>query len=290
MTMGASFCPNCGVAAQPGARFCASCGQALATTPALTHPQQSDPTPPSAAAPPRSFTEQYGSSQPVPPAPPVPTETGRSLLRPLAIIGGLVLIGVAVALGASGALNGGGDNGVGGAPAGGAPSPSIHVPQPMTFVPAPTEESVILPTEAPAPAAGDVVRVGETVSIECDDEPCYEVTLVKTDTAASYGSGYSIDKPKKGNEYLAAYITYKALKGGAEYCAFDWQLYHNDTLIEDTAYVSEGPTPELGCDELAAGRSAKGWIVWEVPKTGRLVLSYTPNYGEDPIFDIVLRR
>ena len=38
MTMGASFCPSCGVAAQPSARFCASCGQPLTSMPAATHP------------------------------------------------------------------------------------------------------------------------------------------------------------------------------------------------------------------------------------------------------------
>ena len=54
MTMGASFCPNCGVSVQPGAHVCASCGKPLATTPAATHPIQEDVSPPSqgAAAPP----------------------------------------------------------------------------------------------------------------------------------------------------------------------------------------------------------------------------------------------
>ena len=43
MTMGASFCPNCGAPVQSGARFCASCGQAVASTPALTHPVSNVP-------------------------------------------------------------------------------------------------------------------------------------------------------------------------------------------------------------------------------------------------------
>jgi hypothetical protein len=48
MTMGASFCPNCGVSVQPGGHFCASCGQPLATTPAATHPisESAPPSPP----------------------------------------------------------------------------------------------------------------------------------------------------------------------------------------------------------------------------------------------------
>jgi hypothetical protein len=48
MTMGASFCPNCGISAQPGGHFCASCGQLLATTPTATHPipENSPPSPP----------------------------------------------------------------------------------------------------------------------------------------------------------------------------------------------------------------------------------------------------
>jgi hypothetical protein len=91
--MGASFCPNCGAAAQPGARFCASCGAALGAAPAATHPVT-----PTTPAPSKSFTEQYGPSEPPPPPPPEP-EPNR--LRPLLVIGGLILAGVAVALIAS---------------------------------------------------------------------------------------------------------------------------------------------------------------------------------------------
>jgi hypothetical protein len=56
MTMGASFCPNCGVSAQPGGHFCASCGQPLATTPAATHPIPPEASPSAEAdqAPPRT--------------------------------------------------------------------------------------------------------------------------------------------------------------------------------------------------------------------------------------------
>ena len=55
MTMGASFCPNCGVSVQQGAHACASCGKPLATTPAATHPLPPGGSPPNqwAAAPPR---------------------------------------------------------------------------------------------------------------------------------------------------------------------------------------------------------------------------------------------
>jgi hypothetical protein len=45
MTMGASFCPNCGVSVQPGGHFCANCGLPLATTPAATHPIPENPPP-----------------------------------------------------------------------------------------------------------------------------------------------------------------------------------------------------------------------------------------------------
>jgi hypothetical protein len=95
MTMGTSFCPRCGLPTEPDARFCRNCGQAL--TAASSAPLAPQP------ASPKSFTEQYGPSEP-PPPPPAP-ELQPSRVRPLLIIGGFVLLGIAAAVFAVNQLN-----------------------------------------------------------------------------------------------------------------------------------------------------------------------------------------
>ncbi len=39
------------------------------------------------------------------------------------------------------------------------------------------------------------------------------------------------------------------------------------------------------------GRSAEGWLIFEVPPTGRVLLSYSGNMllDEEPVFEVVLQ-
>lgn len=279
--MAAEFCPQCRTSRTGAFRYCRSCGFDFETgQPATPVAPLVSPT---ARAPTQSFSERYGTLPPVEPVrAPAASSTGPGRPRVLAGIALLVL----AAAGAAFALN---QPKTPTAPAAGAAPTSAPTAAAPTFTYSPPEETS--PAEVTTPPGGPMTAaVGELVSITCGDEPCMEITVQQVKTATKYGSGYLVDKPASGHVYLAVYIVYEALTGGATYNLFDWNLYVTDTLVEDTAYLYSGPEPQLGSGELANGRSAKGWIVWEVPKSGRAVLSYAPNYGEDPVFEVVVRN
>jgi hypothetical protein len=147
-------------------------------------------------------------------------------------------------------------------------------------------------TPAPADASPKLYKPGDTITITANDEDWATVTITKVATKAKYDGAYNLDdKPAKGNVYIQLYVTYKALQDGVSYNSFDWDVFANDVAVDDFTYVSNGPTPTLNSGELPKGRQAKGWLVYEVPKTGRIVLSYNGNMflNEAPIFEVLLR-
>jgi len=38
------------------------------------------------------------------------------------------------------------------------------------------------------------------------------------------------------------------------------------------------------------GRIAEGWLVYEVPAEGEVLMSYGGNFGDAPVFEVVLRE
>lgn len=164
-------------------------------------------------------------------------------------------------------------------------------PAPATATPDPTEEPLEEPTPEPAPAGPTLFKAGEVVTVSEDDEPYLDIVVSKISQKKSYGSGYFVDKPAKGNIYIQALITYEALSDGATYNPFDWQVFCDDTAIENYAFVSEGPQPQLSSGTLPTGRKAKGWVVYEVPVKGRCVLSYGANsfIDQGAVFEVLLR-
>lgn len=156
---------------------------------------------------------------------------------------------------------------------------------PVAVTPDPTAEPV---ATDPATSAS---KVGEVNHITADGEDYLDITVTKPSFHTSYGSGYLKDTPQvKGNEFLQVYVSYVAKQAGASYNEFDWDVFVDDTAVDGFAYASGGPTPELGSGDLPKGRSAKGWLLFEVPKTGRVVLSYKGNFtNNEPVFEIVLR-
>jgi hypothetical protein len=134
-------------------------------------------------------------------------------------------------------------------------------------------------------------KIGEAIRITCDGEDCLDVVVLKAQTATRYmdPQGYLNDTPDhKGDVFLAVEIRYTAVGPNADYNEFDWALYINDEQVQNTAYVSNGPKPELSANNLPKGKKVTGWIVWEVPKAGRIVLSYEPG-SNGSIFEVVLR-
>lgn len=169
------------------------------------------------------------------------------------------------------------------APESTAPDPSVALD--------PTEEPESEPTEPPAPDGPSLFKAGEVVTVTENDEPYLDIVVSKVAQKKSYGSGYLIDKPAKGNIYIQALVTYEALADGATYNPFDWQVFCDDTAIENYTFVSEGPEPGLSSGTLPAGRKAKGWVVYEVPAKGRCVLSYGANsfIDQGAVFEVLLR-
>ena len=78
---------------------------------------------------------------------------------------------------------------------------------------------------------------------------------------------------------------------GASYNQFDWDIFVDDTAVDNFGYASSGPKPELHSGEFSKGRTAKGWLLYEVPVKGRVVLSYKGGgFSNDaPVFEVVLR-
>lgn len=151
--------------------------------------------------------------------------------------------------------------------------------------PEPTPE----PTPTPEPDGPFTAAKGEAVTITCGGDPCMEVTVIKSATASKYSGKYSSDRPASGRVFLAAQIRYVALSNDASYNQFDWNLYVDDNLVDGTAFVIYGPEPQLHSGDLGKGKKVTGWMVWEVPKTGRVVASYEPPGADGAIFEVRLR-
>jgi Domain of unknown function (DUF4352) len=148
------------------------------------------------------------------------------------------------------------------------------------------------PTDTPPADGPTQAKVGQTIRITCDGTDCLDVVVLKAVSASRYKNpdGYRDldDVPKKGNIFLAVQIRYTAVGPNADYNEFDWALYVNDEQIQDTANQSDGPQPELSANNLPSGKKVTGWIVWEIPKTGRVTISYEPGQNGS-IFEVVLR-
>jgi hypothetical protein len=180
-----------------------------------------------------------------------------------------------------------------------APTPAdTGTPSPLATPTATQTQAVSedTPEPEPTPTAEPTTATflqGEKIGITCNDEDCLEITVSRAKVVPYYRGdyGYRETPDQKGYRFLQVYVTYKALKNGASYGSFDWQLFVGDREAKDT-YVSYGPKPFLSSGDLPKGKSAAGWMFWEVPAKGRLTLSYGANTSANdaPIFEIVLRR
>ena len=152
--------------------------------------------------------------------------------------------------------------------------------------PLPSDEPEATPQDGSGPF---VAAFGEAIDISCDGDPCLKVTVVKAKFASSYKDpeGYFNDKPEhKGNVFAAVHVQYTAT-ADSDYNPYDWGIFVDD-VVYDRAFVSHGPSPELSSGDLPKGRKAQGWIVYEVPAKGRVVISYMPSNAS--IFEVVLRK
>jgi hypothetical protein len=168
------------------------------------------------------------------------------------------------------------------------PTPNVGSSQQSTpsFVPEPTvEPSASTPTTL-------TYAVGDVINITQDSDPWAEFTVLEVKQKFVDPAGYFNDKPQtKGYVFLTADVRYDALTDGVDYNPFDFQIFVDGLAVETFAYASNGPKPELSSGTLPSGRSAQGWLLYEVPATGKVLLSYGANMftSGPPVFEVVLR-
>ena len=92
--------------------------------------------------------------------------------------------------------------------------------------------------------------------------------------------------------FLQVFVTYKATTAGASYNQFDWSLFADDNAVDGWAFASNGPEPGLSSGDLPKGRTAKGWLLYEVPANAKhIVLSYGGgSFSNDaPVFEVAVK-
>jgi hypothetical protein len=134
-------------------------------------------------------------------------------------------------------------------------------------------------------------KVGDQVSVTSNGAPwaLIEVSAAKVYPYFRGDYGY-LERPRySGHVFIAVTIGYVAETDGVTYGPFDWQVFSNNVAF-DQAFVVYGPGPELSSGTLPTARAAVGTIVFEVPKTGRVLLSYTGSFlAQSPVFEVVIR-
>lgn len=276
--MSVGFCPRCGTGRTGELRFCRSCGYDF-------QPFDQAPEPPKipTAAPPVPWTY----TQPQPASEPAQKSGGSGIER-------VLVLGILAAVVVTAFVLVGNQLPTVGGPAG---AKATITPRPdptyaggiFTFPP----NVVTLPPELPAatvPPAGPLTKKpGEVTTIYINDVPSLTIVIDRVAERTSYTGQFSPDRPKSGYVYLEAFATYTALADGADYGSYDWQVFAGGTAVETYTSVLNGPEPELSTGTLPKGRKASGWLIYEVPKSGRVLLSYGGGYGRPPVFEVVVR-
>ena len=128
-----------------------------------------------------------------------------------------------------------------------------------------------------------VVESGEHVlDVSLD---AFEITPQVADT-----SGFEQSPWTDGWVYLSFQVTYRALveELGPEYHERDWVVLADG---EELTYVAPswlGPQPRLELfDDIEAGGSFTGWVVYEVPPDADLRIRFE-RFGQDPLFEVVV--
>jgi len=170
------------------------------------------------------------------------------------------------------------------------PSRSPTSTEEPTPEPTPTERPT--PTATPEPET-QVAAVGETVAITCGGTDCLRITATEPSFAELYPDpdGFLADEPQiAGNVFMQVFVEYEAVSSAANYNPFDWAVFADGRAVDTYAFALHGPKPDLSSGQLPAGRSASGWLVYEVPAAGEIILAYAPNFQGPPVFEVTLRE
>jgi hypothetical protein len=159
--------------------------------------------------------------------------------------------------------------------------------------PVPTAIPTVQPTPIPTIAQPQTYAVDEPiVMVDDNGGPWGIITISDVQIAKSYKGSYGfVEKPETaGDVYIAARVTYEAHRDGIPYNPYNWQVFVDGSAVSSHAFVIYGPKPELGSGTLPNGRKASGYVVYEVPATGEVRMSYGSGFSSDaPIFEVVIR-
>jgi hypothetical protein len=170
------------------------------------------------------------------------------------------------------------------------PAPlATPVPVGVAATPLPPPVDTSFEPATPIPVDGPPThRPGERIVVTSRGRESVAITISQVAEVASFPGEFYTDAPEPGNSFLEAWVEYEALADGVSYNPFDWQVFVDDLAVESGfTFVMNSPEPTLSSGTLPQGRRAAGWVIYEVPTSGRVVMSYG-NFGP-PLFEVVLR-
>jgi hypothetical protein len=101
-----------------------------------------------------------------------------------------------------------------------------------------------------------------------------EVRNAEVEQFARFYGASGDDVPADDHVFVQLHITYTALTDNVSYAPADWQLFADGLAAGSRARVANGPDPSLEAGVLAKGERASGYVIFEAPATGELILAY----------------
>ena len=150
------------------------------------------------------------------------------------------------------------------------------------------------PSTEPTPTT-TTYAVGDPITMMQDGTRSAEFSVLEVREAETFmaPNGLTGDSTQtSGYVFLALSVRYEALADGARYGAFQFQILANGQPVGGPASALYGPQPVLTVGTLDQGTTAEGWLLYEVPPTGEIRLSYTDpgTLGDPPIFEVVVTQ
>jgi hypothetical protein len=160
--------------------------------------------------------------------------------------------------------------------------------QPASDTPTP---SATIESFAPTQTPPQTYKPGEAAVIQVAGADYAKITIAKPSFVAAYKGQLSTDRPKTGDLFVQAWVTYEALAtDGIDYNSLDWSTYADGANVTDPVFVFNAPKPHLKAGHLPTGRTVSFWIVSEVPAKGEVLLSYAPpQFGGNTIAEWKVR-
>lgn len=147
------------------------------------------------------------------------------------------------------------------------------------------------PASTVEPAAPLTRAAGDVLTVTSAGEPWVEIVVGNVGFEETYDGPSGVDVPDLDNVYVQFEVTYRALSDDVAYDPLDWHVFTDDVAGDEPSPVLNGPEPALAQGTLLNGDVVTGWIVFEVPETGRVVASHAGSIeGDAPVFEVVLRH